>query len=212
LLGYSIILHSEVDQGRVNSQDYDLCLGFERPVGLSTIVRRIASLHFIMYASAKYIERYGEPRSLNDAAQHRLVIQSAPELLQNVPQLFVGEETARQVTTAQVNSSYALYRAIVDGVGVGAMPSYASTLSRQLFPLDLPVQLKFDLWLSYDQSRRKSAPLRTLIGWLEECFDAEANPWFSERFIHPSAFPEAAAAPMREHDSWNDLYLDAGSR
>ncbi len=212
LPNHMIVLHSDAGQRRIPSQDYDLCLGFERPTGLSTVVRRLASLHFIMYASANYIARHGEPRSMNEAERHKLVVQAAPGLLHNAQQLFIGEDTARQVTTAQVSTSFSLFRAIIDGVGVGALPSYVSTLSRQLYPLDLPLQLKFDLWMSYDQSRRKSAPLRAVIDWLDECFAAETNPWFAEKFVHPSAFPESALPPSPRQDAWDDLYVELGRR
>ena len=158
---HAVTLHNDFDQQRIHSSDYDLRLGFLRPPELDTVVSRIGSLHFIMYASRSYIQRFGEPKSMDEAREHKIVIQSAPGLLHDAQQMFIGQETARQVATARVNTSNSLFQAIVNGVGIGALPTYISTISEQLRPLDLPLQLKFDLWLymiKHTANQRHYAP------------------------------------------------------
>lgn len=212
--GHVIVLDSDYDQTRIHSLEYDLRLGFQRPTGLGTIVSRLGSLHFMLYASEKYIETFGNPRTLDDSKIHRIVVQNAPGLLLDAQNMFIGEYLSRLTTTTSVNTSYSLYRAIANGVGIGALPTYISTISRQVKPLELPIRLKFDIWLSFDQSVRKSGPVRSAIDWLHECFDVTKFPWFSENFIHPSEFSkERAYWQMGSHfaEDTNAYLLDPES-
>jgi DNA-binding transcriptional LysR family regulator len=208
LPAHRIVLDSMIDQHRIHSDAYDVCLGFEKPTALSTVVSRLASLHFVMYASTGYLRDHGEPRSIDEADKHRLVVQSAPGLIPDAQQMFLGQHLSRIVPTAQVNTSYSLFRAIRDGIGIGALPTYISTISSQLFPLDVPLQMKFDLWLSYGQPFRRSAPVRAVIDWLHECFDPAHYPWFGDKFVHPSGFPDSAFPKKAKRPGKEKFYLD----
>jgi DNA-binding transcriptional LysR family regulator len=185
-----VVLQNDFDQKRINTSGFDLCIGFERPSELGSIVTKLGSLHFMMYASDTYVRRFGEPISMDDATDHRIVVQSAPGLLHEAQSLFLGQDGSRKVTTTRVNTSYSLFRAVANGVGIGALPTYISSLSQQVRPLDLPVRMKFDLWLSFDPSVRKSAPVRAAIDWLYQNFDVARYPWFGDKFLHPSEFPK----------------------
>lgn len=191
--GHVVVLDSDYDQTRIHALEYDLRLGFQRPTRPGAIVTRLGSLHFMLYASERYIEKFGNPKTLDDSKVHRIVVQNAPGLLHDAQNMFIGEYLSRLTTTTSVNTSYSLYRAIANGVGIGALPTYISAISRQVKPLELPVRLKFDIWLSFDQSVKKSAPVRAAIDWLHECFDVTKYPWFSESFLHPSEFTKERA-------------------
>ena len=104
--------------------------------------------------------------------------------------MFIGQEAAHQTSTVKVNTSYSLYQGVLSGVGIGALPTYISALSSELHPLELPLQLKFDLWLSFDRSLKKSRTVRAAIDWLHDCFDARRYPWFGDKFLHPRDFPK----------------------
>lgn len=187
---HSVSLHQEYDQNKIQAGEHDLCIGFLRPEAAATIVTKLASLHFIMYASEAYIARFGEPTSLNDALNHRFVIHDAPGTA-NFACLFLGSDTGQKIMSTRVNTSYSLFQAISNGVGIGALPTYVCTQSTDLRPLSLPVQLKFDLWLSFEPWAKDSLPVRTAIEWLRDCFDAEKHPWFASNFVHPNEFDQS---------------------
>jgi len=159
-----------------------------RPDAPDCIVARIASLHFMIYASDEYIRRHGEPKAFQDAQRHRFVIQEAPGLHEDAIALFLGAEMTSRLIAIKVNTSYSMYRAVADGIGIGALPTYVRAITRKVRPLDIPVQLKFDLWMTYKQSLRKSDPVRRTIDWIRECFDPVTHPWFAETFVHPDSF------------------------
>jgi len=37
---------------------------------------------------------------------------------------------------------------VANCVGIGALPTYARAITRRVRPLDLPIRLRFELWLS----------------------------------------------------------------
>lgn len=188
--GWNISLLNETDQDKVHSGQHHVSLGFVRPGAIERIVSRIASVHFILYASDSYLAKYGAPTSFDDVEHHRFVIHDAPGLRKDLPALFLGESAVSRLTQITVNTSHSLYRAVADGAGIGALPTYVRAITRKVKPIDLAFQLKFDLWLSYDASLKNSFPLRETVTWLRGCFDADAYPWFSDKFVHPEKLEE----------------------
>jgi DNA-binding transcriptional LysR family regulator len=186
----TVSLLSDFDQNRIHSRESDLCLGFLRPTDPDTIFCKLATLHFLPYASDAYLHIHGHPKSIEEAEKHRFVVHDAPGLHAETMSLFAGANTMRRMAITKVNTSYLLYRAVVNGLGIGALPTYVHAISPTVCALDIPVQLKFDLWLSYDRSVQKSQPVRIAIDWLKACFNPEKQPWFRERFIHPNKFQD----------------------
>lgn len=188
----TVSLRSDFDQSRIHSHDSDVRIGFLRPTDPDAIVTKLATLHFLLYAADDYLRRYGQPRSFEDAENHKFIVQEAPGLHNGTMMLFLGEDVAKRLTVTKVNTSYSLYWAISRGLGIGALPTYVRAISRNVHPLDLPVQLKFDLWLSYARATRGSKPVRAAIDWLKNCFDTQKYPWFGERFVHPNDFADSS--------------------
>lgn len=188
LPGLTVSLHNDFDQHRIHAKKHDVALSFTRPSDPQMIVTRIATLHFALYASERYLARFGEPTSLDDAVGHRLVIHDAPGLNANAITLFLGETAASRIAATKVNTSYSLYWAVANGIGIGALPTYVRAISRNVRPLDVPVRLRFDLWMSFHRFARSSQPVQTTIAWLRDAFDIARYPWFAEQFVHPNHF------------------------
>ncbi|MFM2099146.1 MAG: hypothetical protein RLZZ366_685 [Pseudomonadota bacterium] len=184
----TVSLRNDFDQNRIHGSNNDLCVSFSRPTDNNAIVSKLATLHFMLYASDEYLRKFGYPTSINEAQSHKLVVHEAAGLSAEAIELFIGKEASSRLPIVKVNTSYSLYWAVANGGGIGALPTYACAVSHRVKPLDLPVQLKFDLWLSYDPSLRLSQPIRKTINWLRESFDPKKYPWFSDEFIHPDDF------------------------
>jgi LysR substrate binding domain len=92
--------------------------------------------------------------------------------------------------TFRVSSSYSLFWAVASGVGIGALPTYIRAISKRVHPISLPIQLKFDIWMSYSRAARKSRPVRIAIDWIRSSFNPARYPWFADEFVHPNAFGE----------------------
>lgn len=203
LPGYLVSLDSFADQQRLSPGDYDVSVGFTRPKGQSAIVSRLATIHMMPFASDQYLADHGVPASLDDIGGHQCVQQDAPGLNYDAIQMFFSSAALRKLIAYRVSSSYSLYWAIATGIGIGVLPTYMRALSKRLKPLDLPLQFRFELWLSYSEAARQSRPVRTTIDWLRESFDPVRYPWFSEHLVHPDMFEvevaESQVIPLFDH-------------
>jgi DNA-binding transcriptional LysR family regulator len=183
-----VSLQNDFDQNRIHSREYDIRVGFIKPTDQEMIVRKLATIHMMMFASEQYLAKFGTPVSINEAHGHRFILQNAPGVHSEIIKYFIGDDATKRLTITKVNTSHSLYWAIVNGAGIGALPTYARSVSKRVRPLDLPFQLKFDLWLSFDRNVQNSKPVRQTIDWLIDCFDPVQYPWFAEDFIHPDDF------------------------
>lgn len=187
----TVVLDCYSDQTRIRPDQYDLAVGFDRPTDPDLIVTRLATVHMTPFASDSYLREFGVPASLDDLDGHKCIQQDAPGLHYDSMRYFITEEKLRRLVTIRVSSSYSLYWAVATGVGMGVLPTYMRAVSKRLIPVDLPVAMKFELWLSYGSAARESAPVREAINWLRNGFDCARYPWFGERFVHPDAFVPA---------------------
>jgi DNA-binding transcriptional LysR family regulator len=198
-----VALDCFADQTQLQPDRYDVSISFTRPDDKEAIVSRLCTIHMMPFASKAYIQHHGHPRTLAEASGHRCIQQDAPGLNYALLQNFLGMDATARSVSIRVNSSYSLLWAIASGVGIGALPSYIRTVSKRVLPLDLPINLKFDLWMSYNHAARHSAPVRAAIDWLRKSFDPVRYPWFAEEFIHPDHFEmpfhDSQVVPIFDH-------------
>jgi DNA-binding transcriptional LysR family regulator len=199
LPNHVVVLDNHFDQNRIHSADYDIRIGFTKPTDPEAIITKLATVHQMLFTSEAYLNKYGMPASMNDLSDHRLVMLSAPGVKSEAASLFFGEDGARQLVAARFNTGHSLLGAIANGIGIGALPTYAGAISSRLIPLDVPVSLKFELWLSFDRSGASSLPVREAINWAHRCFDTARYPWFSDGFIHPRDFADQLDNERRGH-------------
>jgi DNA-binding transcriptional LysR family regulator len=183
----SIQLSAELDQGKIHDRAYDVSIGFERPRDPDCVASRLGTLHMMLFCSDDYVARNGEPKSIEDLQSHRFIEQVGQSLNAQLADFVLGEKLSENITKLTVNSSFALYSAIANNLGIGALPTYVRSVSKRIRPLDLPVRLRFDIWLSYDPRMKERPATRACIDWVKACFDTSQHPWFSDRFIHPNA-------------------------
>lgn len=184
-IGINVAFLCDTDQDRIHSAERDICISFARPTHPETIVCKLATLHFALCASRSYLERFGRPRSLEEFDGHRFIVHDSYGLSTDGMKRLVGEAQAHRLTAGKVNGSHALLQAIASGFGIGAVPTYLCGLSNAIEPLDLPVGLSADLWLSFNRSSMSSQISRDAIDWIKGCFRQADYPWFGDDFIHP---------------------------
>lgn len=94
------------------------------------------------------------------------------------------------LVSIRTNVSSAHYWAVVQGAGIGFLPTYAKLLGAQLEPLDLKQHFAFDIWLVYHPDSAKIPRVRRLVDWLIAAFSPRRCPWFGDDFIHPRDLPD----------------------
>jgi DNA-binding transcriptional LysR family regulator len=123
------------------------------------------SIRYLCYASPDYLKQHGIPRAVEDLDNHRLVTfgEEVGDQLELVPTLNflmgAGREPGRpRKPVLKVNNIYGIYRAVLAGVGLGALPDYmlvgSSGLVRVLPELAGPPT---EVYFVYPEELRHSA-------------------------------------------------------
>ena len=164
----------------------DFGLVFEEPRTPDIVSRRLGQLHYICFASEKYLNLYGEPSSIFDFASHKCIMHT-----DYVHQLGRWDKKLPQMQklidfAVITNSGSAMVNVCAEGGGVAVMPSYMSAVDSRLIPLSLPSIVPIQFWICYPDRMRRQEKGQRVISWIDEMFDRATVPWFREVFVHPA--------------------------
>ena len=183
-----------------NSDDVDIGLAWRVPRNPDLIVSRLATLHYMAFASREYIEEHGMPKQPGDLLKHRFIEQVAPGVKSELLDQLVGTERPPGFLPLRTNSSLAIFWAVSNGVGISFMPTYAAALVPKLVAIDLPFQLKFDVYYYFHPEARNCEIVSACRAWLKDAFDPVKHPWFRKDFVHPREFR------LRNHENVFPLF------
>jgi DNA-binding transcriptional LysR family regulator len=182
-------LHCAMRSADVSRHEADVAIHLSRPAALDVKLVRLGRIHLMFFASQKYIETYGAPRTADELVKHRLVMQVAAQTAakETFESLFPGR-SQRDLLVMKTNVSSANYCAVANGAGIGVLPTYACALGGKIMPLEIELRRPYDIWLSYHPGSGRIPRVRHMIDWLVEAFNPSKFPWFKDEFIHPSEF------------------------
>ena len=143
------------------------------------VARRVALLEEGTFVSPAYIERYGEPRTLEDLERHRMVGFVSSATGQVIPLEFSVDGTLRNLTphvVVAVTAAETMVSAAKLGLGLIQVPRYHVSADleagrlvevlKDFRPSPTPVSLL------YPHGRQLSPRVRVFIDWLTEEFAA----------------------------------------
>jgi DNA-binding transcriptional LysR family regulator len=173
----------------VSRHEADVAIHLLQPTALDVKLVRLGRMHLMFFASQKYIETYGSPRTPDELVKHRLVMQVADQTgaKEAFESMFPGY-SQRDLLVMKTNVSSANYWAVANGAGIGAFPTYACALGGKMIPLEIELQQPYDIWLSYHPGSGRIPRVRHMIDWLIEAFNPAKFPWFKDEFVHPREF------------------------
>ena len=110
-------------------READIAIRLREPAQPDLIRRRLFTISYHLYASQDYVREHGKPQTLDDLDHHRLLglsFAGATFLADNLNAHLYMERGAKNPRSAAftVNNIPALYRAVVDGIGVATLPDY----------------------------------------------------------------------------------------
>ena len=73
-------LHCAMRSADVSRHEADVAIHLSRPAALDVKLVRLGRMHLMFFASEKYIETYGAPKTTEELVKHRLVMQVADEI------------------------------------------------------------------------------------------------------------------------------------
>ncbi|MEL7272931.1 MAG: LysR family transcriptional regulator [Pseudomonadota bacterium] len=154
-------------------READCAIRLRQPQQADLIQRRLFTVHFHVYASSTYIEKFGAPETLDDLENHRIVVwgEDAPNYLADLNWLLTAgmPPGKSRVPSLKINSILAIQRAVRRGAGIALLPDYTvyegDDLVTVMTNTDVP---SFDTYFAYSAELRNSARLAAFRDFLLE--------------------------------------------
>ena len=184
--GISMELDCRMETANVMNLDAHVSVQLKKPTDPDLIVQKIGRLHVYPFATESYFSNYGKPDSTEQLESHSFVIQVAPDLDYEAVWRYFKKDLSNNVNV-KTNASTAHFNAIVTGVGIGVLPTYATSMGMPVVPIDIvDSSYSLDIWLTYHPDVKRVKKNEIVINWLKDVFDSRTHPCFKDRFIHPN--------------------------
>lgn len=163
-----MLTNEELD---LSMREADVAIRLRQPVQADLIQRRLFTVHFHAYASPDYIKRYGNPTTLSDLDEHRILSfgGDAPNYLLAVHWLSQAGRDPRDPRPIHLtaNNITALKMAADRGIGMAVLPDYlndtSSPLVRLLPEIEMP---SLDCYLVYPEEMKSVARVQVFRDFL----------------------------------------------
>jgi len=112
----------------LSTREADIGIWMRRPKQLNHIQKKLIDIHYHIYGSVKYLEKYGHPKNLFELNKHKFISygRGTPSPVFNPDwALKLGiKDNKKRKPIMKVNSVYGLLLAVQSGVGLAALPDY----------------------------------------------------------------------------------------
>ena len=153
-------------------READIAIRLREPEQPDLIRRRLLTISYHLYASPAYITAHGQPQTLAELDDHRLLGLSASGislLLDNLNAHLTLERGAKnpRQTAFSVNNIPALYRAVNEGLGIATLPDYLVGSDSPLVTL-MPqiVTPELDVYFVYAEEMKNVARVQVFREYL----------------------------------------------
>jgi DNA-binding transcriptional LysR family regulator len=155
----------------VNMRQADCAIRLRQPQQPDLIQRRLFTVHMHIYASPTYLARHGEPKTIEDLDNHKIITfgEPAPGYLTDVNWLESAGRTPenRRLAQLQINNLPAIRRATLNGAGISLLPDYMINRDLALVQLNLPADIpSFDTYFCYPEEIKNAAKLKAFRDFL----------------------------------------------
>ena len=163
-----ILTDEDLDLGM---READVAIRLREPEQPDLIRRRLFTISYHLYAAPSYIKEHGQPHSLDDLERHRLLSLSVLNsgYLDNLNahlHLDRGPKNPR-IPAFSVNNIPALFRAVLDGLGIATLPDYLVAPDTPLVVL-MPqiVTPELDVFFVYAEEMKNVARVQVFRDYL----------------------------------------------
>lgn len=159
-------------------READVAIRLHRPNQSELIQRKLFTVHFHLYASTSYLEKFGIPKCVDDLDNHRIVTfgNPSPEYLGDVnylERLGRAENNPRQ-PILRVNAIHGMMQAAREGIGIAMLPDYITegepSLVQVLNDVETP---EFETYFVYPPALKASKR----VGVFRDFLVSKARDW-----------------------------------
>ena len=144
-------------------REVDMAITLSPPAEKRLAIEPLANYQLALYAAPIYIERAGEPRSI-DELLNRALVGYVDDLIY-APELRYLDEIRPGIKPKLASSSLQAQRAIIAaGGGIGVLPCFLSAGLTRVLPDMVLIERRF--WLSTSVEVHETARIRAVRNWL----------------------------------------------
>jgi DNA-binding transcriptional LysR family regulator len=130
------ILSFDGGEADLSMREADVAIRLSPPLKSDVVQRRILSSRSFAYAAPEYLRKYGTPYQPRDLNKHRLIVHSGNGRASSAEgnwllRLGAAENNPRRPVAA-LDNVHGLFTAVQSGLGIGALPHFASPESSGL--------------------------------------------------------------------------------
>jgi DNA-binding transcriptional LysR family regulator len=155
----------------LSMREADIAIRLRQPQQPDLIQRKLFTVHFHVYAAPSYIKRYGEPKSLDDLDNHRILSfgGNSPAYLLSVHWLGAAGRDPRDPRKPHltVNNIAALRNAVEHGAGLAVLPDYLVDQGTQLVQVLRETEMpSLDSYLVFPEEMKSVARVQVFRDFL----------------------------------------------
>ncbi|TCR68351.1 LysR family transcriptional regulator [Bosea sp. BK604] len=184
--GIHVQLDCETRPRNVKTLDVDIAVQLDRPeVDPDLKIVRLCSVHVVLFAAQRYIEKHGKPERRADLVDHNVLEIAGAQIRSEALELDKLGRDPREFVNLSLNTASAQLVAAKHGAGITAMPTFTVTLTDGLVHVAEDWALRRDVWLVFHRQAAELPHVRKTIDWIKQAFDPNRYPWFRDSFVKP---------------------------
>jgi DNA-binding transcriptional LysR family regulator len=151
-------------------READVAIRMKEPSQADLIRKRLMSVRMRLYASQSYLETHGEPQTLKDLTEHRLICQNVTSEQVGAGASFVTSLLANDITKMlYVNNYFGVLQAVSHDLGIGVLPDYLMQDFPDLVRIGTEIEsAEVPVYLAFPEELRQSKRIAAFRDFVQE--------------------------------------------
>lgn len=151
-------------------READVAIRMKEPSQADLIRKRLMSVKMRMYASPEYLADRGQPHSIEEMSNHRLICQSTSSAQVGAGLNLVQQLMTHDIqSTLTVNNYFGVLQAVIHNLGIGVLPDYII----EDFPSVVRVlpdveSVEVPVFLAYPEELRQSKRIQAFRDFVQD--------------------------------------------
>ncbi|MBO6539710.1 MAG: LysR family transcriptional regulator [Rhizobiaceae bacterium] len=156
----------------LSRREADIAITVERPAEGRLVAGKLVDYTLGLYASKDYVERFGQPETVDALAGHRL-IGYVPDLIINPSLDYANEFWREWETNYAISSALGQVEAVRSGAGIGILHTFIARSVPELVSIDVASPIRRAYWLVYHESVRPMRRIQAVSSFISEVVEKE---------------------------------------
>jgi DNA-binding transcriptional LysR family regulator len=155
----------------LSKREADIAVMLSRPRAGPVIARKLSDYTLRLYASARYLEAAGRPRTPDDLRREHRLVGYIPDLIYAPELSYLDEVRSDLVPGLRSSSINAQHHLIAAGAGIGVLPCFMGDADPGLKRALPEVRIVRSFWLVTHQDTHQFARIRAGRDWIIRIVD-----------------------------------------